>query len=352
MNARIIGALVLKDLVLYFKNQFFAFVTILGLVFYIVIYFVMPSTVDETLDLAFYAPAMPPLLADELAAEGADIATVPSEDALKQAVFDGDFPVGIVLPEELMPTLAAGQRGEIRVYFSADFPPELEDAYTILMEEIGYALSGRELNLNVTEEILGVDRAGEQVPERDRMRPLFAVFLLMVETLGLASLISSEIVGGTIQALLVTPTSVMGLFVSKGIMGVGIAFLQAVIIMAATGGLAENAGIILLALLLGSMLVTGIAFLVASVAHDLMSVMGYGIILMLALTVPALGVLIPGAISDWVRVIPSFYLVDTVHQVANLGAGWADVSSNIVILLAFTLGIGGLGVVTLQRRFQ
>lgn len=60
MNGQMIGALLRKDLVLFFSNRFFALVTVLALVFYAVIYYAMPGTVDETLEMAIYAPNLPP----------------------------------------------------------------------------------------------------------------------------------------------------------------------------------------------------------------------------------------------------------------------------------------------------
>ena len=61
MNRRIIGALIAKDLTLFFRNRFFALMSILGIVAYATIYFVMPSSVDETLEIGLYAPVVPPV---------------------------------------------------------------------------------------------------------------------------------------------------------------------------------------------------------------------------------------------------------------------------------------------------
>ncbi len=352
MNGRMIGTLLRKDLKLYFKDRFIALVTALGLVFYAIIYFVMPATVSERLELALYAPGLPPDLAEALEEDGADTVSYETEEALKAAIAAGDYPVGVALPADLVLRLRSGQKGEIRVYFNADFPADLEEAYALLMEEVGYVLAGQELNLEVREEVLGVDRAGAQIPSRDRMRPLFAVFLLMVETMGLASLITSEIVTGTIRALLVTPLTVGGLFLSKGILGVGMAFAQVVLLLAVTGGLRYQPGLMLVTLFLGAMLVTGLAFLVASVARDMLSVIDWNILVIFLLVVSAVGVLAPGIFTNWVKVLPSYYLVDTVHQVANLGSGWSQVSNNLLILLLITLALSGLGVLALQRRFQ
>ncbi len=132
----------------------------------------------------------------------------------------------------------------------------------------------------------------------------------------------------------------------------GLAFTEAAILMLATGGLSQQPLLILVALFIGALLVTGIGFLMASVAKDMMSVMGWGILALLVLAIPAMGVLLPGTVSNWAKIVPSYYLVDTVHRVSNFGAGWADMSQNLLILLAFALVFLFLGVFVLNRRQQ
>ena len=53
---------------------------------------------------------------------------------------------------------------------------------------------------------------------------------------------------------------------------------------------------------------------------------------LIILAIPGFGTVISGLVSDWARVIPSYYLTDTVNRVANYGAGWGDVDVNLAIL--------------------
>ncbi len=53
MNPGIIKTLVAKDASLYLRNRLFAFLTALGIVTFIIIYFVLPNSVDEELEIAF-----------------------------------------------------------------------------------------------------------------------------------------------------------------------------------------------------------------------------------------------------------------------------------------------------------
>ena len=352
MNWRIIRILVAKDVSLFFKDRFFALVTVLALVAYAAVYFLMPATVDETLDLGVYAPSLPPQFLEQMETEGLVVRQMASEAALRAAVAAGDPGVGVVFPEDMAAQAAAGQKPQLRVYFASTMPEEIRELYEIFLREMTFTLSGRSLQVEATEEVLGPDMAGQQVAPRDRMQPLFAVFVLMMETMGLASLISAEVVGGTLQALLVTPLRVEGLFLAKGMTGVGLAFGEAALLMAVIGGLAQRPLLILLALFLGAVLVTGIAFLMASVSKDMMSVMAWGILAMLLLALPAFGVLLPGTFTGWVRVLPSYYLVDTVHRAANFDAGWRELGLNLLILLAFALAFVALGIAVLRRKFR
>jgi len=203
-----------------------------------------------------------------------------------------------------------------------------------------------------TEVLPGPDMVGEQIPPRDRMRPLFAVFLIVFETFGMATLISEEVEHRTIQALLVTPVSVKDLFAAKGITGMTLAFGQGALFMAFVGGLNDQPAIIILALLLAALLVTGIGFFIASLAKDMMSVLAWGLLALVILVIPAMGIMFPGVITGWAMVIPSYYVVDTVDRVANYGSDWPDIWQNLLILVAFSVAFLLVGMVALRRRFQ
>lgn len=351
MNTHMIAALLRKDLKLFFSNRFFALITVLGLVAYVAVYLLMPTEVDDTVAIALHAPDFPPMLRTQFAEAGVEMMDISTAEAVRTAVEAGDYPVGIILPATFTADLSAGQPSSAELLLTADFPPEMRDAYAAIFQEIGYQLSGQRLLLNVSQEVLGEDRASTPIATRDRMLPLFAIFILMTETLGLASLIASEISSGTIRALLITPLQVHGLFVAKGLFGVGLAFGQTALLMLVTGGMANSPGLMLLTLLLGSLLVTGVGFLIASFAKDLMSVMGWGIVFMLLFALPSFTVLLPGIVSSWVQYIPSYHVVQPLYLLVNYNVGWADIATHLAVVLATAVATLALGAAILQRRF-
>ena len=351
MNMQVIGTLVSKDLTLFARNRFFALITGLGLVFYIAIYFLLPNSVDETLEVALYAPDFPQELLEEMAEDGLEYREMDSIEALKEAVTAGDYAVGVVMPVNLVQRIAAGELPQMDIYFTPDVPEEFREIYLIMAQELAFLVTGTPLYLETTEEILGPDMTGQQIPPRDRMLPMLAVIVLMMETLGLASLISTEIEADTIRALLITPLGIPDFFLGKGITGVGLAFSQAALLMLVTGGLNREPVLVLLTLLLGSILATGIGFLVASVSRDMMSVLGWGILALLVLIIPSMVIFLPGIAANWIEIIPTYYLADTVYRVLNFDASWGDVWQNLAATLGYAVLFVALGIAALRRKF-
>lgn len=339
MNARRVGALVAKDAVLFFTDRFVAVITVLGFVFYILAYFLMPSTVDETLRIGVHAPGVPSVAGGP--EKGLEVQVFASEPLLRAAVEEGRFAAGLSLD-------AAGRR--VTAYLPAGAPPELRESIGILSGEMVLAIAGQALPVSFTEEVIGPDMAGRQVPMRDRLRPLIAVFLLIVEMLGMANLVNSESVGRTLTALRVTPMTTAELYLAKGIVGVGLALVQALAYMTIVRGMGTHPLLLAAALALGAVLVTSFAFLLASVGRDFFSIMGWGIVVMIVLVFPGFTVLFPGALSGWIRAIPSYWLVDIVNRVAGHGAGWAEAGRSLLWLLGWDVALAAAGIAALGRK--
>lgn len=351
MNYRGVFALTGKDFFLYFQNRLFAVVTVIGIVAYLAVYFLLPAGVDQTLELGVYTPVQLTSL-ENVEEEGLKVSLFDSEEKLRNAVEEGKLVAGIQFPADLASRVASGSKPKVTTYFPPDVPDSTKSAIRSTIRSWGYAATGKSISVEFSEETLGRELVTGPIPTRDRLRPLFAVLLIMTEALGLASLITEEVETKTIKALLVSPMNVTEIFIAKGITGVSLAFLQAVFFMAVVGGLSRSPAIVLVSLLLGSVTLTGIAFLIASVSSDTMSVMAWGIIALILMTIPAGGVIFPGASAGWMRFIPSYYLIDSVHIAANFGARWGDVWTHFVALAISGFIISGAGVRVLMRRFQ
>ncbi len=349
MNARIIAALVIKDVVLIFRNKLFLLITIVGSIAYIAIYFVMPTTVDESLKIGLYsdAPAVPPVFQNLIdgGQEGLDVDRLDTDQALRDAVDQGTYIAGIALPADIL----TGDDPEIQIYTKSDTPEEVAQSLEFMVTELAYVQGGQ---LPVTtQEVLGTDLIGAQIPMQDQMRTILPSILIIVQLFSLATLISEEFEGRTVRAVLVSPANIVDFFVAKGVFGVGMAFGQGLIIAAIIGGLATQGGIVILTLLLASLAITGMGFLCGAFSKDNMSAVSWSFVVMMLLLMPAMTALTPG-VSNWVRIIPSYYFVDTLHRAMNFGMGWADLWSNLLIMAGFATAFITLGILALRRKVR
>jgi ABC-2 type transport system permease protein len=355
MNAGIVSAILRKDLVAFTRDRFFMLITVLGLVLYPAFFWLLPGTVDETLRLGVAPPPAAALVAPQ-EAEGAGLAVVPyaDEETLAEGVLAGadDVVAGIAFPEDFLAATAAGEPTTVRLLLTAEVPPEIRDSMAALVAEIAYAVAGAPPPVDPTTQVvvLGEDRVGDQVALREQLRPLLAFVVLLVETLALASLVASEVQQRTVTALLVTPATTVDFLAAKGILGTVLAFVEAVVIVALVGGLATQAPLVLLALLLGAALVTGLGMIAGAYGRDFISVLFLSMTFMVPLMIPAFAVLFPGTAAAWVRVLPSYPLVDTIVRVTTAGAGWSEVAPSLLGLAAWCVALFALGVLVLRRR--
>jgi ABC-2 type transport system permease protein len=366
----IIWSIVRKDLLELARDKLWIYLSVVGLIAYAVFYWTLPGTVDETLAIGIHQKGLDRVLEQyaEEETEGLKIVDFDSTEDLKAAVAgeletDKEISIGIDFPEDFLAKAAAGERTTVRLYADAAAPKEIRNAMTSFVREMAFSIRAaargespdEALPVKMPEEetiILGEDRMGSQVPFRERIRPMIAFFVLMVESMALASLIATEVQSRTVTAILVTPVRTSDLLVAKTIFGTVLAFSQAVIILLAIKAFGEGAIMLLTALLLGAIMVTGVGLISGAAGKDFMGTLFYSILFMIPLMIPAFAVLFPGTASTWVRVLPSYGLVQTIMRSTVYAQGWADVLPYVGMVVVWNAIIFGTGLVVLKRRVE
>ena len=173
--------------------------------------------------------------------------------------------------------------------------------------------------------ILGEDRAGNQVSLQQNMGPLLIFFILMVETFALAGLVASEIQSRTVTAVLITPVRMSEFLTAKSIFGTLLAFSQAVLLAILIGMLGTSTVALLITLLLGSLLVTGLGLVAGSSGKDFMGILFWSMLFMVPLMVPAIAALFPGTAAGWVAILPSFGLIEAIVRTTAYGESLVDI---------------------------
>lgn len=351
-----VAAIMSKDLRLFTRDRFFVLITLLGLAAYVAIFWFLPGDVDETIAIGVHAPGID-MATGGLGGEGLEVVAYDSPEALRAAVeeSDGGIVAGLEFPADLGASLAGGETVTITQYVRSDVPPEIETALSGLARELVAALRGEPGPFDLMAAdvvVLGVDRAGDQVSLQERMRPLLAVFILTMEAIALASLVASEIEQRTVTAVLVTPAGATDFLVAKSLFGTGLAFVEASLLLLLIGAFTTSAGPLLLTVLLGSVLVTGVAMMTGSLGRDFIGIIFWSILFMIPLMIPGFAVLFPGSAAAWVKLLPSYGLARSIVDITTYGAGLGDVLPLLAGLAAWCAVLFAAGVVILRRKVQ
>jgi ABC-2 type transport system permease protein len=350
-------AILRKDFALQIRDWLFIFITILSVVTFVTLYWVLPRGVDETISMGVRGATVQTALAalaDE-SEEGLGIAVYETTDALKAAVEDREVEVGIDFPNDFVTRVRAGSDVRVTVFARPSLPQEMRSAMTSMVREMAYAIAGHPLPVTEPREetvILGEDRAGQQMSIRDRLRPLYAFIVLIMEAVALGTLIASEVQHRTITAVLATPAGLGEILAAKGIVGTVVAFTEASLVTLLIQGFGPAPGIVLVAILLGAILVTGIAMIAGSAGKDMMGTLYFSIIFLIPLIIPGFAVLFPGSTAGWVKVLPSYGLVQTILVSSYQGGGWAESAGHLGTLAAWCVVSAGAGLLVLKRRVE
>ena len=351
-----IGTLIVKDFKQFFRNRLFAVMTVISLIGFITIYFLIPDQVDENVGIAFWIENPATFPAYQILSENDNYGFLESEAAMLTTLEESnDYFVGLAIPEAAAVAAANGDPVTMTAYYAPNIPNEakqiFEDVMIMLANSADPAIVANLNRINDTRTILGNNIYDAPISMRDRILPMLLVFILSVEILGLATLIVREVENGTARAMITAPLRLHQFFTAKALMGMLLAFTQLTLIVAITGKLATSPLLLLTTLFLGSFTIVGIGFLVAAVAKDNMSVLAWGMLVLLLFGIPGISIMLPGLATRWMELIPSFFLVDSLHRILNFEAGWVDVSRNLMMLTLVGIGTMMIGATVLRRRF-
>ena len=347
------GVLIKKDGGEIFRNRLSLVVTVLIVIILPLWFHFMPSDVEETLYIGVYAPGLETIF-DEINAseEALELSIYNDTNALKLDVESGDVTAGIVLPPDFVQTLLKGEKPQVALYFPSVVPVEAREPVKYLFEELSFAITGQALPVSLDTEIIGEDYAGRQLPFREQAKPLWISLVLLVEIVSLASLVIEEKQTGAIYALLVTPATTWQIFAAKTIVGTALASSETLIVIILMGSFGGSPAGIVINVILGAILATGFAFLVATPARDLKSSFSWLMIPYIVLLVPPMTVIYPQVASWVVKLLPSYYLADTFNKILNQGMGLGGVWQNLLVLAVFDAVILTAGMLVLRRKFQ
>jgi len=362
MNLRLVGAIVIKDLLEALRSlRLLAFVLLpVGLTVFYRLIFASAGDVTTVRVVIYDAghSRLPQVLAQM---EDVRLIGVGSIDELQRVVLESKAVGGMVLPPDYDAALRAGSRPSLRLYANGQLKVS-PTQFLHLLEPALRAQAGQQSPARL--QMVSVNQDGGQ-----NARPVFDLerfMLVMFVTMGVvttavmvpAFLLVEEKEQHTLSALLISPASLGQVVVAKGLTGLGCALLAGVMILAIAGGLGGKLGLTLLALFFSTLFLVGLGLLLGVLFESQWALNAWGVLVLLPLTLPGvlvpaadLGLLQTGGGERFLRAIPTYYLVDAIPRTVTGVVSPAALAIDLLLPGIASLGLW-IGLVWLLRRWE
>jgi ABC-2 type transport system permease protein len=269
--------------------------------------------------------------------EGVDAVVVADVATLQERVESHDLDAGLVLSASFDADLAAGGQPDLEFYVSGSSLASNRVILAITATDLIRGVSGEEPPVTVV-----VTPVGDQdyVPIGDRLLPTMVFYAVMVAALFLpAASLVDEREKRTLDAVLVTPTRMSDVLIGKGAFAVLLAVIMGLATLALNGAFAGQFWTMALILFIGSVMMALVGMALGLWARDVTTmytaIKAGGILIFL----PVIFVLFPG-LPQWIpKLIPTYYFLQPIYDIAIHGDSFADVVPELLVAVAVCIAL-------------
>jgi len=273
--------------------------------------------------------------------------TVPE---IKQAVESGAVDMGIVLPEGFDGFVMQGEEMELTAYIWGESLAKQRTILLVTIANLVRELAGQEAPVEIESITLG-DEVG--IPWNDRLLPLIVLFAVIFGGIFLpAASVINEKTKKTLEALVVTPTTVGDVFMAKGLLGIIFSLFMGIVILVLNRAFGAEPALLVLVLAFAAIMAVEIGLILGALMRDITSLFTVWKLGGILLFAPAFIYLFP-QIPQWIgRIFPTYYFIEPIVQISQRAGGWPDIATSVFILIAMDLILVGVLIFTLKRTRQ
>lgn len=254
---------------------------------------------------------------------------------LEQAVADGSVDLGIVLPAAFDESVRRGEPVDLEAMVWGESLAKDRLVLGALVTNLTREIAGQEVPLDLVMTTIG---EGDVVPWEDRLLPLVVLISVVFGGILLpASSIVNEKEHRTLAAVTLTPTSLEDVYLAKGLMGVIVSVIMALMVLLINDAFGGEPLLLIGILVLGAIMSAIFGILLGTYARDITALFATIKAIGIFLYIPAFVYLFPG-IPEWIgRIFPTYYIIAPVVNITQHGAGWSDISLDFIVLAAIDL---------------
>ncbi|MFC2010607.1 ABC transporter permease [Chloroflexota bacterium] len=269
---------------------------------------------------------------------------------MKQAVESGAVDVGIVLPSGFDDTVIRGDRIEITAYTWGESLARDRTIIQATIADLLREIAGQEAPIEIETVTLGDEVI---IPWGDRLLPLIVLMAVFLGGVFLpATSLMDEKEKKTLDAVVITPASIIDVFIAKGVLGLVLSLCMGILILVINQAFGTQPLLLLLALVLGAVMAVELGLICGAVFKDVSTLFAVWKSAGIILFGPALIFMFPEW-PQWIgRIFPTYYMLDPIMAVTQRGGGWADIALNVFILIGIDIVLVGLVLLTLKKKRQ
>jgi len=284
------------------------------------------------------------------ALDSVQTSTYATDGDLRRAVEAGAVDMGVALPENFDEDALSGNSIDLPAYVWGE---SLAKNRGILLASVNSAvrqLAGQEVPVRIETTILGDTQS---VPWKDRVLPFVLLYAVTMGGIMLpASLIVDEKQKRTLAALTITPTTLGDILAAKGLTGVIMALVMSIVIMLMNQAFGMQPGLLMIVLGLGAVTGALSGLVLGSLVKDINTLFAAIKTIGILIYAPAIFYMFPN-IPQWIgRFFPTYYMLEPIVEISQRGGGWADIATDVFVLIGLIIVLVGVVMLTLKKTRQ
>lgn len=269
--------------------------------------------------------------------EGVAVSVLDEPDRLRERVEAHDLDAGIVLAAGFDSNLRSGAQPELEFYVAGESLASNRIVLAVTTTDLIREVAGEEPPVAVAITPVGDE---DHVPIGDRLLPVVIYYAVVIAALFLpAASILDEREKHTLDAVLVTPTSMREVLVGKALLGVIMGVFLGVASLALNQAMGERPLEVTLFLLIGSIMMAELGLILGSLVKDANSlytaIKGAGVFIAL----PVIFIIWP-TLPQWIsKLAPTYYFLQPVYDIAINSMRLADFWLELVVACMICLAL-------------
>ncbi|MBA7644925.1 hypothetical protein ES703_52674 [subsurface metagenome] len=350
MSLKRIGILLGKEFLQGPKNFIFIWALVLPIVISLVFSLVFGTLFTEKPKLGVVDEGSSQLVTMIRELTSVDTKEYGTVSEIKQAAESGAVDVGMVIPAGFDSSVMQGEETELTTYIWGESLAKNRTILGVTIVNLVRELVGQEAPIEIEAITLGDEVS---IPWNARLLPLIVLMAVFLSGLFLpATSVINEKEKKTLEALVVTPTSIGDVFVAKGFLGVILSLFMGVVILVLNQAFGTEPTLLLLVLALGAIMAAELGLLLGALIKDITTLFAIWKLGGILLFGPAIIYMFP-QIPQWIgKLFPTYYLLQPIIEISQGGGGWSDIATNVFILVGLDLILVAVVMLVLRRTKQ